>query len=197
MMIARRTTEKRDKKKQALGRTTDNNKIDESGGPADDAIDNNSYNNNVTGEAGRTCKKKVAHAHAHDRPTTAINTLPVATKIYRRLLELLSFLAHGPITRRCSLNVTHQFFPKVIIPYTLHCIRAYSNFLARVSFLSRGSGPDECNGMRYTTMLCRALPLLKCRFCCEGRAASIPCKHFVIYYRPTGGLRRVGCLVSS
>jgi hypothetical protein len=32
MMISRRTTEKRDKKKQALGRTTDNNKIDGSGG---------------------------------------------------------------------------------------------------------------------------------------------------------------------
>jgi hypothetical protein len=141
----------------------------------------------TTRQAGRTCRKKVAHAYAHDRPTTTLNALPVATKIYRRLLERVSFLVHGPITRRCPLIAPRQSFPKVVFPYTL---QAYSKFLARVSILSRGSGPDECNGIQYTTVLYRALPLLKCIFCCKGRAASMPCKRLFITAGP------VGCVAS-
>jgi hypothetical protein len=107
---------------------------------------------------------------------------------------VFSFLAHGPIARRCHLIVPRQSFPKVVFPYALQWIRAYSNFLARVSILSRGSGPDQYNGLQYTTVLCRALPLLKCLFCCERRAASMPCKRLFITARPVDASHRLSRL---
>jgi hypothetical protein len=150
-------------------------------------------NDNKKQALGRTTdtRTRTRLANNDSKYTASCNqNLPPPTRT-----RVFSFLAHGPIVRRCHLIVPRQSFPKVVFPYTLQLIRAYSNFLARVSVLSRGSVPNECYGLRYTTVLCRALPLLKCLFCSEGRAASMPCKRLFTTARPV--LVKTGLIVCS
>jgi hypothetical protein len=108
-----RMTDNNDNKKQALGRTSDNNKIDESGGPAHDATDNNNYNNkgrqDVQEESGARTRTRPANNDSKCTARRNQNLLPpTRTRVFscaRAYCKALSFDCAATVLSKSGISL--------------------------------------------------------------------------------------------